>query len=1412
MEQRFRCGRTWTLSRTTEGSLLAVVHKAEPSEPEDVVANRDDLRFQTLFENLSVPCSIYDLSSVRNYLESVVDYESINNDETSELERSTLQEAIRRAESFGTNRAYKEFFDGETDPGQTLNLLNHLPLEGAVAQIFLKLMDGETQFRFETEVSDPDGNSFPVVLEVTLSPGHEHQWGRVYITLLDISERHHIQQKLHRSERAFEQINEQIEQIVWMFDLELEDVLYHNGPVETVYGCKPEAVEDNPRILLKMVHPDDRDRLEQELNRLIDGQSIDVEYRVNPNENYSRWVWTQGSPLKDDAGNIDRLAGFTKDVTSRKRMEFSLLKTKERYQSIFDQAQVGMAEISMEGRWLRVNPRLAEVLGYSKNELYQMEESSLIHPDDLEQDRSKKNQLLEGDIDSYTGEKRFKRQDGGFVWIKHTTTLVRDETGSPLYFIAIMEDIQHRREAQQELKRREKRYRNLVSDVPGIVYRCLCDEEWTMRFMSEDARRITGYPREDFIGNKRRSYNSIIHPEDREQVRRAVHQSLANDEPFEVEYRIRTKDQGDRWVLERGRGVTDPKSDEKLLHGVIVDVNQTKEAQKELRKSEERYRAVFEQAKVGLAEISFDEKWLSVNERLESMLGYQAEELEGRTCREITHPDSIESDARCAEKLINGEVDHFTSEKRYRHKQGHWVWVRMTVSRVDTPRDGFDGYFVAIIEDISEQKEAQRELRQSERRFRQLARTIDQVAWILNLDNGELEYLGPGLEDIWGQPAEEFEQIPDDLNDTILPEDRGRVESVFPSTPESMAEQEFRIQSTDGEIRWIHGQSFTFSEEEDPSQLVAGTFEDITERKRAEEELRESERRFRSTFEQAAVGMAHVDLDGTLLRLNEKFCELLGYSHDELKSKTFQELTHPDDLERDIEQVERLLEQEKDQYSIEKRYLRNDGTFFWAQLTVSLVLDDSGEPEYFVSVIEDITERKQTEQELKKSEEKFRELAENIQQVFWLSDSEKDELLYVSPAIEDIWGIDQEELYDNPQLWLDRVHPEDQNRVRKDLVERQKEGNYDEEYRIVRPDDSIRWIRDRAFPIRDDEGNVQRIAGIAEDITKKKRIEEEQETFFNISIDLFALSDYEGQFLDVNPAFSETLGYSRSELTSKPFLEFIHPDDIEETREVMAQLEEGKPVEGHENRYITKNGNIRWLNWRAEPGDDMIYAVARDVTERRRYEEQLQSMVEEKETLLKEIHHRVKNNLQIISSMLSMQMREIDQDGLREKIQDSINRVKSMALIHENLYQSDNLANLNFERYVRELTDRTVTLHQRDHSDVNVSIEVDSQSLKLDQAIPCGLILNELLTNTLEHGFTTGESANISIMFYSDDRKADLTVKDDGRGFPTDFDMDTIDTFGMQIVQSLVEYELNGSMSVENDNGAVIQITFPIED
>lgn len=267
----------------------------------------------------------------------------------------------------------------------------------------------------------------------------------------------------------------------------------------------------------------------------------------------------------------------------RERIATELQASEERMRLFFERQIVGMAITSPEKGWLQVNNELCRMLGYSREELSGVTWTELTHPEDLRADLDQFERLLAGAIDEYSMEKRFIRKDGAVIWTELSVGCVRFADGAVDYVLALLVDITERKQAEAALRESEERHRTLVNNLPGLAYRCLNDEHWTMIFFSDEIERMTGYPAADFIDNSVRSYASIIHPDDRAMVDRAVQAGVIARQPFEMEYRLNRADGVTIWVHEKRQGVYGPGGDLVWLDGVVIDITRHIRAEEEKR-------------------------------------------------------------------------------------------------------------------------------------------------------------------------------------------------------------------------------------------------------------------------------------------------------------------------------------------------------------------------------------------------------------------------------------------------------------------------------------------------------------------------------------------------------------------------------------------------------------------------------------------------------------------------------------------------------------------------------------------------------------------------------------------------------------------------------------------------------------
>jgi PAS domain S-box-containing protein len=334
------------------------------------------------------------------------------------------------------------------------------------------------------------------------------------------------------------------------------------------------------------------------------------------------------------------------------------------------------------------------------------------------------------------------------------------------------------------------------------------------------------------------------------------------------------------------------------------------------------------------------------------------------------------------------------------------------------------------------------------------------------------------------------------------------------------------------------------------------------------------------------------------------------------------------------------------------------------------------------------------------------------------------------------------------------------------------------------------------------------------DVQQREQLERaaERERFFQLSNDALCIMDPAGNFVQVNPAFERILGYTREEMLVTPSATFVHPEDREATAREARKARSGGSVLDFRNRFRARDGTYRWLQWRSMPDQTgMSYATARDITQELEGTRALQAALEERNVLLQEVHHRVKNNLQIIASMINMQMRRLQPGHARNALEECVTRVQAISLIHATLYQSRDYARISFREYATSLVDNVCYALAEQAGAVAHRVDVAPLLLTIEKAIPCGLIINELVTNAFKHAFPYGRRGAVEVrMRDCGNGQLQLSVADDGIGLAANFEIGTSSAMGLTLVATLVE-QLHGTLMITRGPGARFDITFPMD-
>ena len=594
---------------------------------------------------------------------------------------------------------------------------------------------------------------------------------------------------------------------------------------------------------------------------------------------------------------------------------------------------------------------------------------------------------------------------------------------------------------------------------------------------------------------------------------------------------------GDR-VLDEELRIVGSDADAALV--MVRDVTERKAAEAQLQEREARYRGLMAGASDAIVVANLQGEILEVNRKAEELFGYDRaqliqmhqSQLHPIDCQEemVQAFQTVITDGSC--QLTNGQIQRADEQA---------IPVEITGSIVQV---GQTQLVQGIFRDIRDRKNAERQLADLSQRLTLALESGAIGCWQWNIRANTLVW-DERMYSLYGVvPVEpgQNQRLPYDIwASSVHPDDRPATEQLLYAATrgEARYDTEFRVMLADGTVRHIKAYGELLCDAQGQPQSMIGVNYDISDRKQAEAALRQSEEKFRRVFDSNVVGTIFTNFEGLIVDANDCFLEMLGYDRLDLQAGrlNWAELTPPEHRAQDITAIEHLRQHEAIA-PWEKAYVHRNGHWVWVLIGVAMIAPETGS---CVCVVVDISDRKRSEEALRESEEKFRQLAEAVDSVFWILDLNRTNRIYVSPAYERIWGRPSEELYISPDSWAASIHPLDHDQVLA-AIPKQLAGEFDEEYRILRPDGEQRWIRDRAFPICNAQGEVYRLAGIAEDITPLKQAELERERLlqelaaFKLALDASAIvviTDAQGIMTYVNDRFLAVSGYSREELIGK---------------------------------------------------------------------------------------------------------------------------------------------------------------------------------------------------------------------------------------------------------------------------------------
>ncbi len=501
-------------------------------------------------------------------------------------------------------------------------------------------------------------------------------------------------------------------------------------------------------------------------------------------------------------------------------------------------------------------------------------------------------------------------------------------------------------------------------------------------------------------------------------------------------------------------------------------------------------------------------------------------------------------------------------------------------------------------------------------------------------------------------------------------------------------------------------------------------------------------------------------------------------------------------------------------------FYSNYKVLIWVVISCAIILIT-----IIIALILNILSRKRAETELKASEAQYRTTLESMNDIIHVVDSEFN-LVLVNQAFEqqaNSMGIEGNVAGRN----LFELFPFLSENVHKEYGQAVDKGKLIATEEMVTIQGEDKYTETRKIPILS-SNRVNQIVTVIRDITARKKAEEllrESEEKYRVLFETMPLgitvSDEAGNIIESNSVSEKLLGISKKEQEQRSIdgeeWKIVRPDGSlmpdDEYASVLA-LKENRIIGNVEMGIVKTADRITWINVTATPIPLEKYGVLvvyGDITEKKQAQEQINASLKEKETLLHEVHHRVKNNMQVINSLLKLQSNNIEDEQTKEILKDSQSRVYTMSAVHESLHGSEKLSEIDLKTYLTKITTSVFQMYSIDHRKVKLNSNIGDSPISINQAYPLGLVINELISNSLKYAFPEERSGEITVKIKILDAEIELTVMDDGVGISDSLDWKDSSTLGLKLVRTLVENQLDGSIDMQSNNGTKFTIKFNIE-
>ncbi|MCP4460981.1 MAG: PAS domain S-box protein [Cytophagales bacterium] len=1215
--------------------------------------------------------------------------------------------------------------------------------------------------------------------------------------------------RLVESEEKFKALAENLPGLIYLTTNDDEySMTFINDDVKRVTGYSKEDFLTGMMTIVSLIHADDLEHNIKKLKTAINNdKTFALEYRLQKKSGEWIWVKDTGVGIKDSDGNLKFVEGYIEDITDAKKINEETRLNEQKFRILFNDSGHSIGITDGQGVFIDANKKFLDLTGYSLQELKGKKTFlDLTHPEDILVGQEQLASMISGKISSYQVEKRYVSKSNRIIYFRVSISHFKDPETGEIRIVGTADDITESRLAAEKVKLNERKFRSLFENAGNAIL--ITDISGKIVEINNQAEPLLGYKRKE--AERKLTIQEIMAPEGLASNEKIIQKiSKGRTKSVISENRYITKSGESFWAQENVSSYLDETTGETMLIRIIENITERRNYIREIQASELRLRSVFEEAGHGVAITGANGDIIRTNKKFRQIFGLTKKDIRNKTnALHLVHPDYRDIAKNQFKQLLDNPATTVQSEAKYITKKSKTIWVRLNGSAYLDPITN-ELRLVGIVEDITQRQEAVEKVRISEEFQHETINALSIALMVMKTD-GKIERTNL----VWDRITSDSK----DLNKATLGNNFLQVVKKLPLGLKISSEiseilnghsdlLELELPLDVQGNKWYALRASMLNPEFD--SLVI-TLQDVTIRKRIEQALEESLSKYRNTYNMTPVMMHSIDKNGVLLSVSDFWLEKLGYQRHEIIGKHLQEFL-TNESKKDAEIILPVFFQKGSILDVSYNFLTKNGEVL--ETLLSAIQEGKGKSARSLAVVTDITPLKKAERLLRKSRYDLEE-AQHIAQIGNYEYNFQEAIFSSSEVYDKILEL-EEEIQKPSDFLLKIIPPEDLNEVTTFFTEStEKGGMFEYSGQVITLKNKKRiWIEVLGKVIKK-KGIPVKLVGTIQNITKGKIAELEIQKLsqrLTLATRSAGIGVWEENFETHEQQWDDQMTqiYGTQLKSSKQSLEITHPDD-KHIMETILQLKADGAILIDETRRIVVNDKVKHVRtvvrqiFNKEGDPIKQVGITLDVSEDQELLGKLESSLLEKNILIKEVHHRVKNNMQMISSILSLKSLDLTDEDSKNIFNDCTTRIKSMALVHDQLYRFYDVSEIDISEYLNHLLSGLHSLLGGNAGYFVVNVHAESYTINVDQALLCGLIVSEMVANAFKHGFKDMKEGGVDVTFKVKKTKKILIVTNNGSKIPGDLLETRTSSLGMSLIKTFVK-QLDGSLTLHPDNGFMVE-------